>query len=236
VRTAGFFDRQQASDQLTPSLLFRLLRRFEVRRVDTAAAMLPRGGALLDVGCGDGELERQVSNRHTRIVAVDVAPAVVAEAARNTQDLDVGGGITFSVIDANQRLPFADGEFDALVTLSTLQYLFDPEAFLAEAHRVIRPGGHLLVEVPNVAFLPQRIRLLFGYPIRTSYWKHGIDGGNLHYFTVSVLLRLLDSSGFNVQVVTGSGIFASIRTWWVTLLCGNIFVLARRAFTSSSGA
>ena len=79
-----------------------------------------------------------------------------------------------------------------------------------------------------MAFLPQRLRLLFGRPIRTSYWRHGIDGGNLHYFTVSVLRRLLRSAGFETEVVTASGIFAAIRTWWVGLLCGDIIVLGRR--------
>ena len=227
--TAGtFFDRQHTAEELELPLLFRLLRRFEVRRVDVAVRLLPPGEALLDIGCGDGELARRVANRYTRVVATDVAPAAVAGAEHALEGFTFRDRIRFLVLDANQKLPFGDGEFDALVALSTLQYVFDPEAFLVEAFRVIRPGGHLLIEVPNMAFLPQRVRLFLGRPLRTSYWRHGIDGGNLHYFTVTLLRRLLRSARFEIETITGSGIFSAVRTWWVALLCGNILALGRR--------
>jgi hypothetical protein len=79
-----------------------------------------------------------------------------------------------------------------------------------------------------MAYLPQRLRLLAGRPIRTSYWTKGIDGGNLHYFTVDSLRRLMSAAGFAIEVVTGSGVFAPLRTWRVSLLCGNIFIRGRR--------
>jgi SAM-dependent methyltransferase len=140
-----------------------------------------------------------------------------------------GAAARWLVLDASRALPFADASFSTVVSLSTLQYLFDPAAFLAEARRVLKPGGQLLVETPNMAYLPQRLRLLAGQPIRTSYWKQGIDGGNLHYFTVDSLRQLVAEAGFAPEKVTGSGVFAPLRTWRVSLLCGNIFLLASRA-------
>jgi hypothetical protein len=72
------------------------------------------------------------------------------------------------------------------------------------------------------------LRLLAGLPIRTSYWRHGIDGGNLHYFTVDSLRQQVERCGFQTQSISGSGVFASLRTWRVSLLCGNVFLLATR--------
>ena len=222
-----FFDEQHTSDLLPYPLWFRALRRWERTRVAAASALLPRGGKLLDIGCADAELVRHVRNEFAAILATDVSPAVIEEAQQKAAQ-EPGKPIEFRVLDANQPLPFAAGSFDVLVSLSTLQYIFDPELFLREAARVLRPAGKLLLEVPNVAYLPQRLRLLAGLPIRTSYWKHGIDGGNLHYFTLDTLLELVRAAGFTKIAHTGSGVFAPLRAWRPSLLCGNLFVLAER--------
>ena len=224
TKASQFFDEQHGDNLLPLPLHYRILRRFEVTREETAAALLPGGDALLDIGCGDGELVARVAERYPRIVGGDISPAVVEEASRRR-----GAVARWMVLDASRTLPFADGSFSDVVALSTLQYLFDPAAFLREAHRVLRPGGRLLVETPNMAYLPQRLRLLAGRPIRTSFWKHGIDGGNLHYFTVDSLRDLVTAAGFTPSAVTGSGVFARARTWRVSLLCGNVFLLAVRA-------
>jgi SAM-dependent methyltransferase len=225
MSTASFFDKQHASDHLPLPLWFRMLRRWEVRRTDQAAKLLPAGSSWLDLGCGDGEFVERVGPRFQRVVATDVSPEAIDQARARLGG--EGAHVAWKVLDGNDRFPFADGEFDTVSSLSTLQYIFDPDAFLAEAHRVLRPGGHLLIEVPNVAYLPQRMRLLFGQPIQTSFWKHGIDGGNLHYFTVATLYELVARAGFRPLRHTGSGVFAAARTWRVSLLCGNIMLLAR---------
>ncbi len=226
--TATFFDKQHTSDLLELPLYFRLTRRWEVPRIDVAAKLLPPGEALLDVGCGDGDLVQAVAERYRRVVATDVAPAGLDKARARAAGRPWADRVSWMVHDANDRLPFADGEFTAVACIGVLQYVFDPEAFLAEARRVLAPGGHLLVEVTNVAFLRQRLRLLVGLPIWTSYYRHGIDGGNLHYFTVSVLTRLVRDAGFEVKRVTASGVFAPLRNWWLSCLSPNMFVLAEK--------
>jgi SAM-dependent methyltransferase len=224
VKASDFFDSQLEDDLLPLPLYFRLLRRFERTRDRVAAGLLPGGDSLLDIGCGTGELIELVADRYRRVVGADISPKAVATAAQQRR----APRATWMVLDASRPLPFASGSFSSLVSLSTLQYVLDPEAFLREAHRLLAPGGHLLVETPNVAYLPHRLRLLAGQPIRTSYWRHGLDGGNLHYFTVDSLRDLIERSGFRAHAVSGSGVFAPLRTWRVSLLCGNVFVLATR--------
>jgi SAM-dependent methyltransferase len=223
MKPSSFFDAQHHDDLLPLPLHYRLLRRFEVSREETAAALLPGGPSLLDIGCGDGTAASLLAGRYRRIVATDIAPATVAEAAARHP-----GTAEWMVLDASRALPFADASFSTVISLSTLQYLFDPSSFLAEVHRVLAPGGLVLIETPNMAYLPQRLRLLAGRPIRTSFWRRGIDGGNLHYFTVASLSSLIAEQGFSPERVTGSGVFAALRSWRTSLLCGNIFVLARK--------
>jgi SAM-dependent methyltransferase len=221
----GFFDRQHTGEQRPLPWHYRLLRRFERTREEAAAALLPGGRALLDVGCGDGALVRLVANRYSAITATDVSPAALTQARAAIDGR--AANVVFAELDANRPLPYADGAFDSVISLSTLQYLFDPEVFLREVRRVLVPGGTFVVEVPNMAYFPQRLRLLAGQPIRTSFWVAGIDGGNLHYFTGDVLVSLLRAAGLSVDKLTGSGIFAKARAWRPSLLCGNLLVRAK---------
>jgi hypothetical protein len=50
----------------------------------------------------------------------------------------------------------------------------------------------------------------------------------LHNFTRSSVTALLQATGFEVVQTTGSGTFAGLRTWWPSLLLGNVIVLARK--------
>lgn len=228
MSTSSFFDDQHTAEQLPLPAYFRLLRRWEVQRVDVAAHLLPTGGKLLDIGCGDGELISKIGQDFAALTGTDVSPAALDQARARVANSSFADRVTWQVIDGSSRLPFADASFDRLVSLSTLQYIFDPEAFLSEAQRVLAKNGYLLIEVPNVAYLPQRLRLLCGYPIRTSFWPHGIDGGNLHYFTLDSLRSLVVRAGFKLVKHSGSGVFAAARTWRVSLLSGNIFLLAQK--------
>ena len=83
--------------------------------------------------------------------------------------------------------------------------------------------GALIVEVPNIAYLPQRVKLLFGILPVTSK-QVGWDGGTLHYFTMSSLCKLIEGGELKVVQKTGSGIFASLRNWWASLLTGDLIV------------
>lgn len=225
MSTADFFDRQHTGAQHPLPFHFRLLRRFETRHVEYAERLLRGGRAMLDVGCGDGELQRRVASRYESIRACDVSP-VVLEAAR--AHAHTPSNVTYELLDANELLPFDDGAFDAVVALGVIQYLYDPERFLDEARRVLRPGGTLVIEVPNVAYVAQRLRLLAGIPPRTSLWTNGLDGGTLHYFSVDLIRDLLVHAGFRIESIGGSGVLSSLRTWNVKLLCGNIIVSAEK--------
>jgi SAM-dependent methyltransferase len=92
------------------------------------------GSRLLDVACGPGFVSEAATARGARPVGVDIATAMVERARLRCPDLP------FVVGDA-LRLPFPDASFDAVTMNFGILHVSQPERALAEAHRVLAPGG-----------------------------------------------------------------------------------------------
>jgi demethylmenaquinone methyltransferase / 2-methoxy-6-polyprenyl-1,4-benzoquinol methylase len=106
-------------------------RRFLVSRVGAR-----EGDRVLDVATGTGAVARELVRRcGCDVVGVDQSPDMLAEARRRSNG-------RIELVEASaERLPFADGEFDALTFTYLLRYVDDPPATLRELVRVVRPGG-----------------------------------------------------------------------------------------------
>jgi ubiquinone/menaquinone biosynthesis C-methylase UbiE len=98
------------------------------------------GVRLLDVACGPGWLCAAAAERGAAAVGIDISAGMLAEAKRRHPTVDFREG------DA-ELLPFAAGEFDAVTMNFGLLHLGRPEQALAEASRVLRPGGHFAFTV-----------------------------------------------------------------------------------------
>jgi SAM-dependent methyltransferase len=99
-----------------------------------------RGARLLDVACGPGHLAAAAAARRAVAEGLDFAPTMVARARR------LHPALRFAEGDA-QALPFDDASFDALACSFGLLHVAEPERALAEARRVLRPGGRLAFTV-----------------------------------------------------------------------------------------
>jgi demethylmenaquinone methyltransferase/2-methoxy-6-polyprenyl-1,4-benzoquinol methylase len=106
-------------------------RRFLVSRVEAGS-----GDRVLDVATGTGAVALElVRQKGCTVVGVDQSEGMLAEARRR-----VNGSVELVRASA-ERLPFGDGEFDALTFTYLLRYVDDPAATLRELARVVRPGG-----------------------------------------------------------------------------------------------
>jgi ubiquinone/menaquinone biosynthesis C-methylase UbiE len=114
-----------------------------IRRAFLAEIEFPAQARVLEVGCGTGVLTRLLAGapRVGSIVGVDPAPSLLRRARELTAGLS---GVEFRQADG-RSLPFEDAAFDVVACDSALCHIPGPERALAEACRVLRPGGRLAV-------------------------------------------------------------------------------------------
>ena len=114
------------------------------------------GLRVLDVGCGSGILTRLSARRFStsgEVVGIDLSDGMLATAARLIEADGLGARATLKKGDA-EKLPFGDGEFDAVVSLYALRHFPDPAASLREMFRVTRRGGPVAVGIGGGAPVP----------------------------------------------------------------------------------
>ena len=118
----------------------------DARAIEAALlkALPKRIGTLLDIGTGTGRLLELLAPRTTRALGVDASREMLALARARLSERGLADRCTVRQADM-YRLPLANCSFDAVTLQMVLHYAEDPAAALAEAARVLRPGGVLLV-------------------------------------------------------------------------------------------
>jgi ArsR family transcriptional regulator len=108
------------------------------------AALPERMDSLLDIGTGTGRLLELVASRTKQALGVDMSRDMLALARARLSERGIAERAAVRQADM-YRLPFADASFDAVAMQMVLHYAEDPAAALAEAARVLKPGGTLLI-------------------------------------------------------------------------------------------
>ena len=101
---------------------------------------IPSGSRVLDVACGTGNLAIPLARSGCIVTGVDIAPNLLEQARQRAKT--EGLQATFDEGDAEQ-LPYADGTFDAVVTMFGAMFAPRPELVSSELARVVKPGGLL---------------------------------------------------------------------------------------------
>jgi SAM-dependent methyltransferase len=144
------------------------------------------GARVLDFGCGSGEGTAAMARSAASILGVDVAPDAIAHA----RERNAGENIAYETIAGPVAAP--DDSFDVVCSFQVLEHVEDPDAYLAEARRLLRPGGELLLATPD-----RRTRLLRGQ----RPWNRW----HLREWDPDGLARLLARHFTDVEVLTMSG-------------------------------
>jgi demethylmenaquinone methyltransferase/2-methoxy-6-polyprenyl-1,4-benzoquinol methylase len=105
------------------------------------------GHQVLDLAGGTGDIAALMSRRvgkNGRVVLSDINEAMLEVGRQRLEDRGISGNISYALVNA-EKLPFDDGEFDAVTIAFGLRNVTDKEAALREMHRVLRPGGKALI-------------------------------------------------------------------------------------------
>jgi SAM-dependent methyltransferase len=133
------------------------------------------------------------------------------------------------------RFPYADGSFDVVLFCDILEHLLlDPDHAVAEMHRVLRPGGHLILTTPNATRLASLIALAKGRSNFPGYSPHGPYGRHNREFSLAEVLSLLARAGLTIVARDVRNIYphpwrsSVVQSLRPSVWREHLFVLARR--------
>ncbi len=124
---------------------------FNQRAAEIAAhlsSVAAKGQHWLDAGCGSGVLTAQMIELGLKVNAVDASKEMIYE-ARKTFSSVADDNLILDVIETVEKMKFSNEYFDGILCSSVIEYVDNPIACFQEFNRVLKPGGHLVITVPN---------------------------------------------------------------------------------------
>ncbi len=153
-------------------------------------SLMPSGVRVLDVGCGTGSVTL-IANRMKNNDVLGLEPDVQRAARSRSRGIDTVCG------ELDDTFVARHGLFDVVVFADVLEHLPAPAEALTRAIGLLKPGGLVLISVPNVAHWTVRLELLRG---RFDYTDTGIlDATHLRWFTAKTIRSLCTDVGLDVR-------------------------------------
>jgi 2-polyprenyl-3-methyl-5-hydroxy-6-metoxy-1,4-benzoquinol methylase len=175
---------------------------------ELCARSAPAGGRLLDVGCGNGWLARELADAGFAITGVEPSATGIRHAR---QLVPTAAFHQLGVYDDLSCIP--DGSFDAVISAEVIEHLFAPRVLIQLAWDKLKPWGVFVVTTPYHGFAKNlAIALLGGWD---RHHQPGHDGGHIKFFSRRTLEALLRERGFQVTEFVGVG---RIRWLWKSMI------------------
>jgi len=152
-------------------------------------ARVPAGAAVLDIGARDGGL-RGFLPPGVKYQGIDIAPEFA--------------GPDVLIRDISNGIPFPDGAYDFVFCIEVLEHVPNPYGTLGEIHRVLRPGGVLLLSVPNPYHFKEIIWNVLRIPDRQ---------GHIYGWTRQTMTKLGEMNGFRLERTGGTYLHPPIPMW-----------------------
>jgi ubiquinone/menaquinone biosynthesis C-methylase UbiE len=170
---------------------------------------------VLDVGTGTAQIPIEIGRRRNdlRITAIDLAAHMLQVAQRNVISAGLSAQIKLEQLDA-KGLPYADGDFDAVISNSIIHHIPDPRIAFREMVRVLRPGGTLFVrDLLRPPDRPTLERLVATYAGEANDHQRQMFGDSLHAaLSLEEVHALLGDAGLQADSVKQT----SDRHWTIS--------------------
>lgn len=190
---------------------------------DTVVAILEREprGPLLDVPAGEGALAARLIAAGFEVTCCDLYPEIF-----RLRKVAIHQG------DLNGELPFADRVFDHVTCLEGLEHIENPQQAIRQFARVLRPGGTVVVSIPNILNIEERLKwLLYGYTshfkpmsrahverLRAEYDNREEIAAHVNPIAYSELRYILEKNGFQVAQVLRDKPKSNTWMYWPIVL------------------
>ena len=198
------YDRKYASEAVVAFSPIVPLVRVPTSRFEAAVKFIPkffRGGDILELGLGDGRVAKTLLQNEPNIISYvvsDISRSRLEGLRRSLQDPRV----RTAEIDADSIPEQQLGSFDAVIMIALIEHVVDPLRVMSQVRTLLKPGGFVYVDTPNIAKLTRRLKLLFGRFPSTASTNEGLttydgepvdlyDEGHLHYFSYRSLELML---------------------------------------------
>lgn len=145
---------------------------------------------LLSIACSTGVIEEKIKNE----LGIEVFGI---DAAKNSLTTAKSKDIIATYGNVSEYLPFKSETFEYVFAGEIIEHIYDTRLFLGEIHRVLKPGGYLVLTTPNLARLDDRFKLMFGKTPRQTAPMHPYLNMHIRPFTYDSLKDALNQTGFS---------------------------------------
>jgi len=156
---------------------------------------LPKGGKLLDIGCGTGLFVERYIEAGGSAIGLDISSKMIEKARRRCIACDY-------TLGTGEKIPFCDNSFDAVCSLLVFSYVKDPETMLNEAYRVLKPGGKIAICTLGKKLLTRGIPAIYLISEKMNVNHVVMKDFGEHYYDREEMDVLFTQAGFSDISVT----------------------------------
>jgi len=168
-----------------------------------------KGLDILECGISKGGVCDRLNREGSHCFGVDINPRELK-------------GVKIIQADLNKGIPDFGVKFDVIFAGEVIEHLFDDSKFIHECYRFLKPGGILIVTVPNLVSFLNRILMIFG---KLSLVAYAAASFHYHVYNINKLKNLIREQGFEIVKATSSYLLFTKIHWLGKILgfLGDLF-------------
>jgi 2-polyprenyl-3-methyl-5-hydroxy-6-metoxy-1,4-benzoquinol methylase len=144
---------------------------------------------IIDIGCGNGYLGKALKEKKAIVHGCDISNDAVSQAKK---ELDRA----FQFDASSNNFEEIEEKYDIIISTELIEHLLEPEKFLENLKKILKPDGFIVLTTPNFLMWSNRIKMFLGkFEYReTGFW----DRGHIHFFTYYSLKKVLKNLGYKI--------------------------------------